>query len=138
MPTYVDPTKAAFAAFREDERDGPIHMLNLVLLRSVAEYADGHRATGAEAYAAYGRESAAVFTRVGGRIAWRGAFEQTLIGPSDERWDHCFIAEYPSVGAFVEMLRDATYREAVKHRQAAVLDSRLIRLAPASTGEAFG
>jgi hypothetical protein len=41
-------------------------------------------------------------------------------------WDHCFIAEYPSVSAFVEMIRDPVYREAVKHRQAAVADSRLI------------
>ena len=32
------------------------------------------------------------------------------------------------------MLRDPVYREAVKHRQAAVADSRLIRLAPATPG----
>jgi hypothetical protein len=36
------------------------------------------------------------------------------------------------------MLRDPLYREAVKHRQAAVEDSRLIRLAPAETGAHFG
>jgi uncharacterized protein (DUF1330 family) len=61
-----------------------------------------------------------------------------LIGPSDERWDHCFIAEYPSVAAFVEMIRDPIYREAVKHRQAAVEDSRLIRTAPLPIGDTFG
>ena len=69
---------------------------------------------------------------------WRGSFEIMLIGPPDERWDECFIAEYPSVATFVEMLRDPVYHEAVKHRQAAVLDSRLIRLAPAETGSGFG
>jgi uncharacterized protein (DUF1330 family) len=79
-----------------------------------------------------------VFSRLGGRIVWRGHFELMLIGPSDERWDECFIAEYPSVAAFVEMIRDPVYREAVKHRQAAVLDSRLIRLALAATGSGFG
>lgn len=94
--------------------------------------------TGAEAYAAYGRDSAPVFARLGGRIVWRGAFEQMLIGPAEERWDHCFIAEYPSVSAFVDMLRDPLYREAVKHRQAAVEDSRLIRLAPLPPGAGFG
>ena len=46
-----------------------------------------------------------------------------LIGPQEERWDHCFIAEYPSVAAFAEMIRDPVYREAVKQRQAAVEDS---------------
>ena len=29
MTGYIDPTKEAFAAFRADDRPGPIHMLNL-------------------------------------------------------------------------------------------------------------
>ena len=103
MAGYVDPTKEAFAAFRADDRPGPIHMLNLVKLRAQAAYPDGRRATGAEAYAAYGRESEPVFSRLGGSIVWRGAFEQMLIGPMEERWDVCFIAEYPTVAAFVAM-----------------------------------
>jgi uncharacterized protein (DUF1330 family) len=138
MTGYIDPTKEVFAQFRENDRAGPIHMLNLVRLRDRAAYGDGRTATGAEAYAAYGRESGPVFTRVGGRIAWMGGFELMLIGPSHERWDHCFIAEYPSVAAFVEMIRDPVYREAVKHRQAAVEDSRLIRLKPLVPGKTFG
>jgi len=137
MP-FIDPTKEIFALFRADDRPGPIHMLNLVRLRERAAYADGREATGAQAYAAYGRESEPVFTRLGGQIVWRGRFELMLIGPRDERWDLCFIAEYPSVQAFVEMVRDPVYREAVKHRQAAVEDSRLIRTAPGGAGVGFG
>jgi uncharacterized protein (DUF1330 family) len=76
--------------------------------------------------------------RLGGSIAWRGRFEQMLIGPPEERWDLCFIAHYPSVAAFVAMIRDPVYREAVKHRQAAVEDSGLIRLAPGAVGVGFG
>ena len=79
-----------------------------------------------------------MFQRLGGEIVWRGAFELMLIGPADERWDHCFIARYPSVAAFVEMIRDPVYREAVKHRQAAVEDSRLIRLQGIDAGGLFG
>jgi uncharacterized protein (DUF1330 family) len=135
---HVDPTKEAFAAFRTNDRPGPIHMLNLVRFRDKAAYPDGHETTGAQAYAAYGRDSYPVFSRLGGRIAWRGNFELMLIGPNEEKWDEGFVAEYPSVAAFVAMLRDPVYREAVKHRQAAVLDSRLIRLAPAQTGSGFG
>ena len=135
---HIDPTKEVFAQFRANDREGPIHMLNLVRLRKEAAYPDGRKATGAEAYAAYGRESGPVFERLGGTIVWQGQFELMLIGPSDERWDLCFIAQYPSVAAFVEMIRDPVYREAVKHRQAAVEDSRLIRLAPLTPGKNFG
>src|SRR5271163_2771270 len=138
MTGYVDPTKETFAAFRSDDRPGPIHMFNLVKLRAHAAYPDGREATGAEAYAAYGRESGPVFARLGGSIVWRGAFELMLIGPAEERWDLCFIARYPTVAAFVEMIRDPVYREAVKHRQAAVEDSRLIRLKAGETGGLFG
>jgi uncharacterized protein (DUF1330 family) len=93
---------------------------------------------GAEAYTAYGRESEPVFSRLEGSIVWRGAFEHMLIGPTEERWDLCFIAQYPTVAAFVAMIRDPVYREAVKRRQAGVEDSRLIRLAPGAVGVGFG
>lgn len=138
MTAYIDPTKEDFARFREMEREGPIHMLNLVKFRAKAAYEDGRVATGAEAYRAYARESGPVFARLGGRQVWVGKPELVLIGPSDESWDIAFIAEYPSVAAFVEMIRDPVYREAVKHRQAAVETSRLIRMQPASPGAGFG
>ncbi len=135
---YVDPDRETFAAFRAMERDGPLHMLNLVQLLDKAIYDDGRQISGVDAYAAYGRQSGPVFHRVGGRILWRGQFEFILIGPSDECWDHCFIAEYPNLAAFVEMVRDPAYRQAVKHRQAAVLTSRLIRTRPKEGGDFFG
>jgi len=135
--SHTSFTKEGFAAFRANDRPGPIHMLNLVRLRAQAEYPDGRRATGAEAYAAYGRESAPVLERVGGRIVWRGEMEQMLIGPEDEAWDLCFIAEYPSPDAFVQMIKDPQYREAMEHRQAAVADSRLVRMAPKDEGQGF-
>ncbi len=139
MTGHIDPTKEQFKEFRERTRPGPIHMLNLVLLHEQARYPDGRKATGAEAYTAYGRESLPVFSRLGGRIVWQGKFELMLIGPaSGENWDHVFVAEYPSVEAFVEMIRDPVYREAVKHRQAAVQTSRLVRLKPLAPGKGFG
>ncbi|MEQ9693256.1 DUF1330 domain-containing protein [Shimia sp. SDUM112013] len=131
--------KEDFDAFKANDRPGPIHMLNLVKLHDTARYEDGTEVTGAEAYAAYGRESAPVFQRLGGRIVWRGKMEQMVIGPKDnEDWDLCFIAEYPSVQAFVDMLKDPDYRKAMVHRQVAVADSRLVRMQPADTGGTFG
>jgi uncharacterized protein (DUF1330 family) len=136
--THTSFTAEGFAAFRANDRPGPIHMLNLVRLREKATYEDGRQASGAEAYAAYGRESAPVFARLGGRIVWRGSFEQVLIGPGEERWDLCFIAEYPSPEAFVAMIKDPEYRRAMLHRQAGVEDSRLIRTGPLPLGGNFG
>lgn len=138
MNGHIDPTREKFGEFRRMEDEGPVHMLNLVRLREHAAYADSRAASGAEAYAAYGRESGPIFRRVGGRIAWSGDFRLMLIGPEDERWDICFIAEYPSAAAFVEMVKDPDYQRAVAHRQAAVEDSRLIRLKPKPAGAGFG
>ena len=137
MSRYVDPERDQFEAFKALPRDAPIMMLNLVAFRDEAKYPDGRRATGAEAYAAYGRESAPVFERVGGEILWRGRAEVMLIGPADRRWDLAFVARYPTAGAFLEMVTDPVYREAVKHRQAAVLDSRLIRTSEIEFGDGF-
>ena len=134
----IDPTRQQFDAFKALPRDTPVNMLNLVRLRVEADYEDGRTATGAEAYAAYGRESAPVFQRVGGTITWRGAPEAVLIGPADERWDIAFIARYPSGSAFLEMVTDPAYRAVVHHRQAAVEDSRLIRMGDLGGGASFG
>lgn len=130
-------TRDTYHAFKQDDRAGPIHMLNLIRLRDKADYGDGREASGAEAYRQYGAISAPVFQRLGGTIVWRGALELMVIGPASEAWDISFIACYPSVEAFVEMLKDPTYREAMVHRQAAVADSRLIRYSPLDPGSAF-
>jgi uncharacterized protein (DUF1330 family) len=135
---FIDPTKEQFAVFRDMQRPGPIHMLNLVRFKEQATYPDGRIVSGEEAYRAYSKESGPVFKRLGGKQHWIGRFEHMLIGPATERWDRVFIAEYPSVDAFVQMIRDPIYREAVKHRQAAVEDSRLIRLQPQHPGDFFG
>jgi uncharacterized protein (DUF1330 family) len=135
--SHVDFSKEVFAEFRAGTRIGPIHMLNLIRLNPRANYPDGRSTTGAEAYAAYGRESEPVFSRLSGKIVWRGHFDQLLIGPPTEAWDICFIAQYPSTEALVEMIKDRVYRSAMLHRQAAVADSRLVCFTPEALGVGF-
>ena len=67
-----------------------------------------------------------------------GKFRIIKIGPDEERWDLSFVAEYPSLAAFNDILRDPVYREAAAHRKAAAADSRLIRLAALPQGSRFG
>jgi uncharacterized protein (DUF1330 family) len=138
MTGYIDPERDQFEAFKNLPRDQPILMLNFLRFREKAVYPDGRADSGAEAYAAYGRDSGPIFRRVGGEIVWRAQPELMLIGPPDKQWDLIFVARYPSAGAFLEMVTDPDYREAVKHRQAAVADSRLIRMSEAPEGEGFG
>lgn len=138
MSKFVDPTRDQFAAFMQIEDDGPIWMLNLIRLRKNARYEDGRETTGAEAYAAYGRESEPFFTGVGGKIVLSGLPSAVLIGPEDERWDLAFVAEYPSAAAFGDMVKNPGYQAIVHHRQAAVKTSRLIRMKPGRAGKLFG
>ena len=137
MSYYIDPERDQFDSFKALPRDQPIMMLNFLRFSDKAVYEDGRQATGSEAYAEYGRESGPIFRRVGGEIIWRGKQELMVIGPKDKHWDLIFVARYPTAGAFLEMVTDPVYRSAVKHRQAAVLDSRLIRIAESDEGTGF-
>lgn len=138
MPeSYIDPTRESFDAFKSLPRDTPIQMLNLLRFKDRAVYSIGHshaaaRLTGFEAYSEYSRTSAPIFQKVGGSIVWRGTMESMVTGPQDKNWEMAFIAAYPNAGAFLAMVMDTEYKVAVIHRQAAVLDSRLIRFAPGS------
>jgi uncharacterized protein (DUF1330 family) len=144
MAIYIDPDRQAWEAFKALPGDQPIQMLNLVKLKPQAEYPPDHPdhgkgLSGLDAYRAYGRTSAEVFKRVGGRQIWAGKPQVLVTGPQDvEQWDLAFIAEYPSARAFMEMVRDPEYREHVKHRTAGVADSRLLCLSPVTPGEGFG
>ncbi|MEM6663470.1 MAG: DUF1330 domain-containing protein, partial [Pseudomonadota bacterium] len=123
--------------FRDLPRDTPLNMLNLVRVRPWADYGDDRKVTGPDAYAAFGAGSKPVLDRVGGRILWRGTMEGMLIGPADEHWDYAFIAYYPNAEAFLAMLADPDYQQAVIHRTAAVADSRLIRMGEMASGDNF-
>lgn len=142
MSTHIDPDRAQFDTFKSLDRDAELNMLNLVRFRDLANYPGDHELardglTGAQAYALYGKQTAPVLEKVGGSILWRGAFDLTLIGPADETWDAMFIARYPTAHAFLAMISDPAYKQAVVHRQAAVLTSRLIRSRNAGASDRF-
>lgn len=140
---YIDPDRQAWEVFKSLPKDQSIQMLNLIRLKPKAEYPPDHPdhgrdLSGLDAYRAYGRTTAHIFKRVGGRQVWVGKPQVMVTGPQAEAWDLAFIAEYPTSGAFIEMVRDPEYRELVQHRTAGVADSRLLRLAPVTPGEGFG
>lgn len=139
---HIDPSSANWQAFKDLPRDEPIHMLNLLLYRELAEYPEGHAHhgngwSGRRAYEEYGKTSGPIFRRVGGSIVWRGAFETMVTGPEDRRWHDGFVAQYPNAGAFLEMVTDPDYQRAVVNRTAALENSRLVRFKPGEGGEGF-
>ncbi len=143
MSSYIDPDRDQFTAFKSLQRGHPIEMLNLVRFNREASYPAGHALadaglSGAQAYKNYGAESGPIFAALGGKIIWRGGFETTLIGPTDEAWDEVFVARYPDAHAFLSMVTNPDYQKALVHRQAAVATSRLIRTKPSDTGATFG
>ncbi|MFN2100538.1 DUF1330 domain-containing protein [Altererythrobacter sp. MF3-039] len=146
MPdVYIDPSPENFQAFKDLPRDEPIHMLNLLRYRELAEYPEEHEHhgngwSGRRAYEEYGKTSGPIFQRVGGKIVWRGAFQTMVTGPmpDDKLWHDGFVAEYPNSGAFFEMIKDPDYQVAVQNRTAALVDSRLMRFKPCQAGEGFG
>lgn len=139
---YLNPTRAAFDLFKSLPRDQPIHMLNLLRYRELADYPAGHSNagkgwSGREAYREYGKASGPIFSRVGGSIVWRGNFMGMVTGPDEQEWEDGFVAAYPNAGAFLEMITDPDYRNAVVNRSAAVIDSRLMRFSPGEGGQGF-
>ncbi len=131
MSDFTSPTKEAFAALATLDTDGPVQMLNLVKLKSSAEYKDGAQSTALAAFTAYRAGAAPIFQKVGGEIIWAGQPQAMIIGPAgNEDWDIAFIAQYPGKEAFLTMLNDPDYAKIAHHRAAAVLNSRLVCMTP--------
>ena len=132
MTAYVDPSRENFAVFKALPRDTPIHMLNLIKFRDLAEYPPDHPnhgkgLSGREAYAIYGTAFQALVADDGAAMVWQAPLECVVTGPPGE-WDEAFVMGYPDSGTFMAMVKNPRYvAEALPHRTAAVADSRLIR-----------
>jgi uncharacterized protein (DUF1330 family) len=130
MARSVDPDRQQLSrVLKEIPQDTPIVMLNLLRFRDQAVYPDGHGAepcTGAEAYHRYSQTAIRKITEVGGQPIWAGNVQGSVIAPPGEEWDEVLLVEYPSIGAFMDMIRQPDYQEAAVHRTAALEDARLI------------
>ena len=90
----------AFEELRERAEDGPVVMLNLL---------DFKPAGGAERYAEYGAAVAPLLEKAGARVVFAGEGHAALIGPT--KWDLVLLVEYPTRGAFLEMIGSPEYAE---------------------------
>lgn len=121
-PAPAEPlNQEGFAAFsaRAGE-DAPVVMLNLLRFKP-----DGGR----QRYEEYGAAVAPLLAKVGGRIVQAGAPAPALIG--EDSWDLVALVEYPSRGAFLEMIGSSEYQAIGHLRTEALLKGELHPMDPA-------
>lgn len=135
---HILPTRESAASlFSDSTFAGPVVMLNLLRFREVADYsaspelAPDEPISGRAAYARYSEHTLPLLQAAGGEVLFAGRAGHPVIGPQDERWDQVLLVRYPSREAFASFTGDETYLAGAGHRTAALVDSRLIPMAPA-------
>ncbi|MEM1110536.1 MAG: DUF1330 domain-containing protein [Pseudomonadota bacterium] len=129
--SYIEPESGAIERFVSEYPAGaPVVMLNLLRFREQADYGERSEAacSGLEAFGRYGEAVAPLLAERGAELVWQGSQAAMLIGPDDKDWHLVALMRYPSAASFVDMISSEDYQAIVHHRQAALLDSRLIAL----------
>lgn len=112
----------------------PVVMLNLLRFRDQAAYSDPAEArSGREAYRRYSETALRAMSAIGASVIFSGRAHEPLIAPSGETWHQVFLVRYPSAAAFRAMLSMPEYQACVRHRTAALADSRLVPITPHAT-----
>jgi len=130
--TYLEPTQESGRAFFSRKISGSVVMLNLLRFREVADYsaapelAPGSPIRGEEAYRLYMEHTRPHLEKSGGEILFFGRGGEFLIGPSEERWDAVLLVRQASMASFLEFASNEEYLAGMRHRVAALEDSRLL------------
>jgi len=134
-PTYLEVRSDAVRELFGRAPSGPIVMLNLIRLRSVADYAanpamgPAEPVSGRAAFDRYIAETLPLLRKSGGDLVFLGHGAGFLIGPADERWDVVMLVRQKDLQTFLAFATDDAIQAALVHRTAAVEDSRLLPLA---------
>ncbi len=130
----IDPTAAQVRALRDNGRDGPVVMLNLLKFKDVADYGDGAEeppCSGAEAYRHYQHAfTVTVGALSGAEVLYDGPVEQVFIGLAgtpETDWDKVLMVRYPTRQHFLAMMADESYRLALRHRYAGLARTVLLQ-----------
>jgi len=134
----TDPTPEQLRTLLSGNTEGPFHFVNLLAFRATARYPDDHELAGAgisgvEAYDKYGTVALEHVIRRGGRLVTLNNVEQQLIG-SSAGWHRVATMEYKNVQAFIDMITDPVYQEALVHRDAGLLTTEVLVSRPLIAG----
>jgi uncharacterized protein (DUF1330 family) len=126
----ITPNRDQFAALAAaaSSDDEPVVMLNLLKFKDRAT--ENTDESGAEAYRRYGDAATAMIEERGGKVLWAGRADQILIGNPDEPWDQVLLVEYPSRGAFIDMVTQPEYDDAHAHRESGLERTIVVACTP--------
>jgi uncharacterized protein (DUF1330 family) len=131
---YLAPTQELGRRFVMRGLTGNVVMLNLIRLRTEADYsafpdlAPAEPISGRAAYDLYIELTLPFLERSGGSLDLLAEGGSWLIGPEDERWDLALLVRQKDMETFFEFEQDTDYMKILGHRTAAVEDSRLLPL----------
>ncbi|WP_226876611.1 DUF1330 domain-containing protein [Microbulbifer hainanensis] len=138
--THLAPTDASAVALFRRELRGEVVMLNLLRLRQTADYS-AHPAlypqtpiSGREAFQRYIDHTLPLLRASGGELLFLGEGGAFFIGPQDEQWDLAMLVRQRSVQSFIDFATDDAYLAIAGHREAALVDSRLLPLQATGNG----
>jgi uncharacterized protein (DUF1330 family) len=112
----VDPTGEDLKRFLDEDRGGPIVMLNLLKFKE-----DGRRS-----YEQYAGRTGPFLAEVGGELLYAGDASATLVAPSSHDWDMVLLVRYPSREAFCRMVANPDY-QAITHLRSEALDAAVLQ-----------
>ena len=89
------------------DHQGPVVMVNLMRFRERSLDGDG---SGWDAYLRYSALTVPMIKTRGGTLLWTGEVKAVALGPQQgQPWDYLALVYYPSVAAFLDMMRSADY-----------------------------
>ncbi len=141
MEEKLEPSENQLAKLISLSIETPLAVLNLFEFNTMANYQSGDpeyatsasEISGQEAFNLYGDVARKTIEDLGGRVVMQAPTEQILIGNEAANWHAAAIMYFPSRGAFLQMMSDANFQRASRHRKAALKNHYMIHL----NGEAF-
>lgn len=133
MPAnYLTPSDESAKHLFSKPMQGEVIMLNLLRFKETADYsnlsdiAPSAPISGQEAYQIYINQTLPFLEKSGGEILLLGKCDHFFIGPTQERWDFMMLIKQKSLNHFLSFASDPNYAPVIGHRDAALIDSRLL------------
>ena len=129
---YLVPTDEAARQLFSKPIKGELVMLNLLRFKKIADYnnapqiAPQQPISGKEAFQLYIEQTLPLLKKSGGDILFLGKCDSFFIGPNDEKWDLMMLIKQKSLSDFLAFATNPLYLKIIGHREAAIIDSRLL------------